>query len=171
MTTATLPVIGYSFTLAEMFTIPTIQGRSCYACGCFVGIYPGESAMFFEPYPDVVGKKAAFVDAELRQRLTAEELQAILLHEEGHAALGHVERLQAGEPQSALIELEADQYAIEHGASPQAMASGISKALQLTSERLTMTGSLRSFRAGLIRWFAKHSKEYRLRMRQLKSFQ
>ncbi len=171
MSTTALPVIGYAFTLPEMLTIPTIQGRSCYACGCFVGIYPGERIAFFEPYPEAIGKKAVFVDSELRQRLTEEELQSILLHEEGHAALGHIERLQAGEPQSPLMELEADHYAIAHGASPQAMLSGIDKALWLTSERLTLTGSLRGLRAGLIRWLAKHSKEYRLRAQQLKALQ
>lgn len=170
MTTTTLPVIGYTFNAIELFMIPTQLGRACFSCGCFVGVYPGEQLAAVEPHPEAVGKKAIFLEEGLRQSLTEQELQAILLHEEGHAVLDHLAQMEAGRPRTPEIELEADRYAVEHGAEPEALRRGVEKALHLVSERLTITGPLRSFRAALIRWLTTHSKEYRLRMRQLKSF-
>lgn len=169
-TPTTLPVIGYAFRYAEMLMIPTIQGQSNYACGCFTGVYLGEPIGTLDPHPEAIGRHSVFFNIELSTRLTEAEYQALLLHEEGHVALGHIERLQAGEAQASQFELEADRYAIEHGACPMALLSGMEKSLQLASERFTLFKRARKLRAALIRWFAHHSNEYKLRVRQLHAF-
>lgn len=170
MSTTLLSIIGYSFTLTEMLTIPDINCRIGYAAGCFVGIYPGELPGTPEPHPEAVGKKAVFIETELALRLSDEEYHAVFLHEEGHAACGHIERLMAGEALGVHLELEADRYAIKHGADPKALRRGVEKAVQLASERLTLTGRNRWFRALVIRCLTRWSKEYRARVQQMRSF-
>lgn len=172
MSTTALSIIGYSFSLAEMRTIEDFNCRTGYAGGCFVAIYPGELPGTPEPHPECVGKKTVFIETELALRLTDEEYYAIFLHEEGHVACGHIERLLAGEAQSAQLELEADRYAVEHGADPMALFRAINKALKLASERVTMSVPLwkRKLIAMAFCWSIKVTKDYRLRAKQLKLF-
>jgi hypothetical protein len=71
------------------------------------------------------------IDALLLQRMNAEELRAILLHEIGHIRLGHIPTLEetlAGVGLRGTFEgreMEADMFALENGADILDLCNGI----------------------------------------------
>lgn len=78
------------------------------------------------------GAQVIVVSLAAKAALTKKELAAVLLHERGHIALGHVKHINTmqltGIPVDVnRIEMEADQYAIQQGACPKALASAIKK--------------------------------------------
>ena len=71
------------------------------------------------------------IDALLLQRMNAEELRAILLHEVGHIRLGHIPSLEETLSGVGLKgtfegrEIEADMFSLEHGSDIVDLCNGI----------------------------------------------
>ena len=71
------------------------------------------------------------IDALLLQRMSEEELRAVLLHEVGHIKLDHIPTLEetlAGQGLKGTFEgreMEADMFALEHGADIIDLCNGI----------------------------------------------
>lgn len=77
---------------------------------------------------------------EIAERLTSEEVHAVLKHEEGHVKLGHLER--TGVVVNGILideqnELEADQYAAETFGK-EAMRSALLKMIELQSQACSL---------------------------------
>ena len=77
------------------------------------------------------------IDALLLQRLSKEELRAIILHEVGHIKMGHIPTLEETLSGVGLKgtfegrEMEADQFALEHGADILDLCNGIKGVAQV----------------------------------------
>ena len=77
------------------------------------------------------------IDALLLQRMTTKELRAVLLHEIGHIKLDHIPTLEETLSGVGLKgtfegrEMEADMFALEHGADIVDLCNGIKKVMQV----------------------------------------
>lgn len=162
-------VMNYCFTLQDMMTVPGNAAKAVYAAGFFAAAYPGESLAAFEPYPDLIGKLVVFAEEGLLAQLTEAERQAILLHEEAHIALGHLDQPNGGILNDPQIELDADRYAVERGADPAALLSSFDKIFQTMAARLTSLGHFRRTRYRLILLLIRLNKGHRQRVKALKA--
>lgn len=92
----------------------------------FTGVY-----YFQDIGPDGKLFERVVVNEEILSLLTEEELRGALLHEVGHLRKGHSERVKASGSKitnlSSEMELEADRWAVDHGADPLALASALVK--------------------------------------------
>ena len=92
----------------------------------YIGVY------YFEDIaPDGKFFERVVVNEEILNLLTEEELRAALLHEVGHIKKGHSEKVRESGTKvtnlSSELELEADRWAVDHGAQPLALASALLK--------------------------------------------
>ena len=96
-----------------------------------------ESQKLFPAYKAAMPKTPEFEDItydtrlclmleEFANRLTEDEMEAVLLHEEGHAVLGHMPEGTSGMLIDPEFEFEADKYAADNS-SPAALFSALRK--------------------------------------------
>lgn len=108
-------------------------GNISLASMFYIGVY-----YFQDIGPDGEFFERIVVNEEILSLLTEEELRAALLHEVGHLKKGHSERARAsGSKITNLyseLELEADKWAVDHGADPLALASALDKLTKRAKE-------------------------------------
>lgn len=142
---AEIPVIVYSWE-TEKILITKDTPKHCInllANGAFASIYTGANGEN-EPYPEYVNKHVVFLDRELGNILTDEEIRAVVLHESGHIASGHFLSFEswdaAGRPVMTTTdaqENEADDFAISRGASHAVIKSSRQKCSILLEKRIS----------------------------------
>ena len=96
----------------------------------------------------VTGQQAIYVSVETVAAMPLGQIKAILLHEQGHISRGHLTAMQAGGESgissSLERELEADEWAMAHGANPKDLEAGLKVCVKATRD-----------------WIAGHAEEYR----------
>ena len=101
-------------------------GNISLASMFFTGIY-----YFQDIAPDGGFFERVVVNEEILNLLNKEELHAALLHEVGHIRKEHSEKVRESGTKvtnlSSELELEADRWALDHGAQPLALASALLK--------------------------------------------
>lgn len=106
----------------------------------YVGIY-----YFQDIAPDGGFFERVVVNEEILNLLNEEELHAALLHEVGHLKKGHSEKVRMSGSKitnlSSELELEADRWAVDHGADPLALASALEKLTKRAKEADKLFGS------------------------------
>ena len=97
---------------------------------------------------NVNGQQAIYVSVETVAAMPLGQIKAILLHEQGHISRGHLTAMQAGGESgissSLERELEADEWAMAHGANPKDLEAGLKVCVKATRD-----------------WIAGHAEEYR----------
>ena len=138
----------------------------------YIGVY-----YFQDIGPDGEFFERIVVNEEVQDLLTEEELRAALLHEVGHIKKGHSEKAKTSGSNitnlSSELELEADRWAVDHGADPMALASALTKltkrakeADELFSDQVKSSGYLMKILFNIVKlhlWL-----QYKTRIKHLK---
>lgn len=77
------------------------------------------------------GSKVIYVNSITAKKVDAELRQAVILHEYGHIACGHIDRYGDELVIDVAVELEADAYAVAHGAKASVLKDFIDGARQM----------------------------------------
>ena len=130
----------------------------------------------------VNGQQAIFLSTESVAAMTIGQVKAILLHEQGHISRGHLTAMQAGGESgissSLERELEADEWAMAHGANPQDLEAGLKVCVKATrdwiaghaEEYRALTGT--GWKGALRRWYGKANSDYQIstRIKKMRAF-
>ena len=123
----------------------------------------------------VNGQQAIYVSIETLAAMPVEQIKAILLHEQGHIECGHLTAMQAGGEtgisSSLDREVEADAWAMAHGADPKDLEAGLTTCVKATrdwiagnaEEYRALTGT--GWKGALRRWLAKANNDYQIKSR------
>ena len=130
-------ILEYSIMANEVFFTAHEQVKLVGACASFradisLFVINAQDRERFESIPADDG--VILVAEELRDSIEADELAAIIAHEQGHISCGHLEEIKQAQMTGIInnlrMELEADAFAAST-ISPDAMLGGVKKAIKL----------------------------------------